>query len=150
LRRAGSGKLTKSEIYLKPVDPSQHLLKAGDEMYPGRQTDGGFTMLGLGDLLTQLQRKTPMPHIILNNGSLDFVKIEQQEVGTIPSGVEFDNPNFAEVAEAVGAKGIRIEDPGDVHGGLAEALPHKTGPAVLLNRYGTERWMTSSKQSKGT
>lgn len=80
-------------------------------------------MLGLGDLLTQLQRKTPMPHIILNNGSLDFVKIEQQEVGTIPSGVEFDNPNFAEVAEAVGAKGIRIEDPGDVHGGLAEALP---------------------------
>jgi pyruvate dehydrogenase (quinone) len=38
---------------------------------PGRQTiamcgDGGFTMLALGDLLTQVQRKTPIVHIILN------------------------------------------------------------------------------------
>ena len=43
--------------------------------YPGRQTialcgDGGFTMLALGDLLTQVQRKTPVVQIILNNGSL--------------------------------------------------------------------------------
>jgi pyruvate dehydrogenase (quinone) len=32
---------------------------------------------------------------ILNNGSLDFVNIEQQEAGFIPFGVEFKNPNFA-------------------------------------------------------
>jgi pyruvate dehydrogenase (quinone) len=49
--------------------------------YPGRQTiavcgDGGFTMLDLGDLLTQVERKTPVVQIILNNGSLDFVNIE--------------------------------------------------------------------------
>jgi pyruvate dehydrogenase (quinone) len=104
--------------------------------YPGRQTialcgDGGFTMLALGDLLTQVERKTPVVQIILNNDSLDFVKIEQQEAGIIPFGVEFKNPNFAKVAEAMGAKGIRIEDPADVREGLAEALAHKDGPVVV-------------------
>jgi len=104
--------------------------------YPGRQTialcgDGGFTMLDLGDLLTQVERKTPVVQIILNNGSLDFVNIEQQEAGIIPFGVAFKNPNFAKVADAMGAKGIRIEEPGDVRDGIAEALAHKSGPVVV-------------------
>jgi pyruvate dehydrogenase (quinone) len=104
--------------------------------YPGRQTialcgDGGFTMLGLGDLLTQVQRKTPVVQIILNNESLDFVNIEQQEAGMVPFGIDFKNPNFAKVAEAMGAKGIRIEEPGDVREGLAAALSHKGGPVVV-------------------
>ena len=104
--------------------------------YPGRQTiaicgDGGFTMLGLGDLLTQVERKSPVVQIVLNNESLDFVSIEQQEAGYIPFGVGFKNPNFASVAEAMGAKGIRIEQPGDVREGLIEALAHKGGPVVV-------------------
>jgi pyruvate dehydrogenase (quinone) len=93
--------------------------------------DGGFTMLDLGDLLTQVERKTPVVQIILNNGSLDFVNIEQQEAGFVPFGVEFKNPNFAKVAEAMGAKGIRIEEPGDVREGLTAALAHKGGPVVV-------------------
>jgi pyruvate dehydrogenase (quinone) len=104
--------------------------------YPGRQTialcgDGGFTMLALGDLLTQVQRKTPVIHIVLNNQSLDFVNIEQQEAGLVPFGVEFKNPNFAKVAEAMGAKGIRLEEPGDVKAALADALSFKDGPVVV-------------------
>jgi pyruvate dehydrogenase (quinone) len=104
--------------------------------FPGRQAialcgDGGFTMLGLGDLLTQVQRKTPVVHVIFNNESLDFVKIEMQEAGLVPFGVDFRNPNFARVAEAMGAKGIRIEEPGDVRAGLAEALAHRSGPVVV-------------------
>ena len=88
-------------------------------------------MLALGDLLTQVQRKTPVVHVILNNECLDFVKIEMQEGGIVPFGVDFKNPNFAKVAEAMGAKGIRIEEPGDVRAGLAEALAHKAGPVVV-------------------
>jgi pyruvate dehydrogenase (quinone) len=104
--------------------------------FPGRQTiamcgDGGFAMLGLGDLLTQVERESSVVQIILNNGSLDFVNIEQQEAGFVPFGVKFKNPNFAKVAEAMGAKGIRIEDPGDVREGLAEALAYKRGPVVV-------------------
>jgi len=104
--------------------------------FPGRQTialcgDGGFTMLALGDLLTQVQRKMPVVQIILNNESLDFVNIEMQEAGVVPFGVDFKNPNFARVAEAMGAKGIRIEEPGDVREGLAVALAHQGGPVVV-------------------
>jgi pyruvate dehydrogenase (quinone) len=104
--------------------------------YPGRQTialcgDGGFTMLGLGDLLTQVQRKTKVLHVIFNNESLNFVSIEQQEAGMVPFGVDFENPNLAKVAEAMGAKGIRLEDPGDVKDALAEALAYNDGPVVV-------------------
>jgi pyruvate dehydrogenase (quinone) len=104
--------------------------------FPGRQTialcgDGGFSMLGLGDLLTQVQRKSPVVQIILNNESLDFVNIEMQEAGVVPFGVDFKNPDFAKVAEAMGAKGIRIEEPGDVRAGIAEALAHRSGPVVV-------------------
>ena len=104
--------------------------------YPSRQTialcgDGGFTMLALGDLLTQVERKSPVLQIILNNESLNFVNIEQQEAGLVPFGVDFKNPNFARVAEAMGAKGIRLEDPADVKDALAEALAHKDGPVVV-------------------
>ena len=104
--------------------------------YPGRQTialcgDGGFTMLGLGDLATLVQRKARVVQIIFHNNSLDFVKIEQQEAGLVPFGVDFENPNFARVAEAMGAKGIRLEEPGDVKDALAEALAYADGPVVV-------------------
>jgi pyruvate dehydrogenase (quinone) len=115
--------------------------------FPGRQTialcgDGGFTMLALGDLLTQVQRKTPVIHVVLNNSMLDFVNIEQQEAGFVPFGTDFVNPDFSRVAEALGAKGIRIEEPGDVRSGLAAALGHKDGPVVvdvLVDRYALSR-----------
>jgi pyruvate dehydrogenase (quinone) len=102
--------------------------------YPGRQTiaicgDGGFTMLAVGDLPTLVERKTPVVHVILNNGALGFVKIEQQEAGFVPFGVDFKNPNFAR--EAFGAKGIRLEDPGDVKEAITEALAYKEGPVVV-------------------
>jgi pyruvate dehydrogenase (quinone) len=104
--------------------------------YPGRQTialcgDGGFTMLALGDLPTLVERKARVVHVILNNESLDFVSIEQQEAGFVPFGVKFKNPNFARVAEAMGAKGIRLEEPGDVKDALTEALAYKDGPVVV-------------------
>jgi pyruvate dehydrogenase (quinone) len=104
--------------------------------FPGRQTialcgDGGFTMLALGDLLTEVARRTPVVHVVLNNGMLDFVNIEQQEAGLVPFGTEFANPDFARVADAMGAKGIRIEEPGDVRDGIAAALDHQDGPVVV-------------------
>jgi pyruvate dehydrogenase (quinone) len=104
--------------------------------FPGRQTialcgDGGFTMLAFGDLPTLVQLKARVVHIILNNESLDFVKIEQEEAGFVPFGVNFKNPNFARVAEAMGAKGIRLEEPGDVKDALTEALAYTDGPVVV-------------------
>jgi pyruvate dehydrogenase (quinone) len=59
------------------------------------------------------------------------IRHPQQEAGLVPFGVDFKNPNFARVAEAMGAKGIRLEDPGDVRNALNEALSYKDGPVVV-------------------
>jgi pyruvate dehydrogenase (quinone) len=104
--------------------------------FPGRQTiglcgDGGFTMLGLGDLATQVERGSRVIQIIYNNDALDFVNIEQQEAGLVPFGTKFKAPNLARVAEAMGAKGIRLEDPEDVKDALGEALAYEGGPVVV-------------------
>ncbi|MFI1916409.1 thiamine pyrophosphate-dependent enzyme [Nocardia sp. NPDC020380] len=104
--------------------------------FPGRQTialcgDGGFTMLGLGDILTQVQRRTPVVQVVLNNSALDFVHLEQQEAGFVPYGTDFRNPDFAKVAEAMGATGIRVEDPDDLQDAVRAALRHQDGPVVL-------------------
>ena len=90
----------------------------------------GVTHLFNG-LMDARKEAAPIIAIAGDNESLDFVNIEQQEAGLIPFGVAFKNPNFAKVAEAMGAKGIRIEEPSDVREGLAAALAHKGGPVVV-------------------
>lgn len=91
--------------------------------------DGGFTML-MGDLLTIVERRLPVKLIILNNGCLDFVHIEMEEAGIEPFGTKFKNPDFAKVAEAMGATGIRVEDPDDVRQAVKQLLACD-GPVVL-------------------
>jgi len=69
---------------------------------------------------------------------LDFVNLEQQEAGIIPFGTDFVNPDFSQVASALGARGIRVEEPGDVRDALRAALAHTDGPVVVdavVDRY---------------
>jgi len=101
---------------------------------PGRQVislsgDGGFTML-MGDLLSLVQLNLPVKVVVFNNGALGFIELEQKSTGFLDFGTDFKNPNFAKMAEAVGIKGIRLEDPADVEQGIAEALAHN-GPVVV-------------------
>jgi len=91
--------------------------------------DGGFTML-MGDFLTLVQHNLPVKVVVFNNGALGFIEIEQKSSGFLDFGTKFKNPNFAAMAEAVGVHGIRLEDPGDVERGIAEALAHD-GPALV-------------------
>lgn len=91
--------------------------------------DGGFAML-MGELLTLLQLQLPIKVIILNNSVLGFVQLEMIASGLMNHDVELKNPNFAQLAEAVGIKGIRIEDPGLLEQGLTTAFAHN-GPVVV-------------------
>ena len=102
--------------------------------FPGRQVislsgDGGFTML-MGDFLTLAQHGLPLKTIVFNNSALGFIELEQKATGFLDFGTEFKNPNFAAMAEAVGIRGIRIEDPGEVDEGIAAALAHD-GPVLV-------------------
>jgi pyruvate dehydrogenase (quinone) len=102
--------------------------------FPRRQVislsgDGGFTML-MGDFLTLVQYGLPAKVVVFNNGALGFIEIEQKSSGFLDYGTELKNPNFAAMAEAIGVRGIRLEDPGDVEKGIAEALAHD-GPVLV-------------------
>ena len=102
--------------------------------FPGRQVislsgDGGFTML-MGDFLSLAQLGLPVKVVVFNNGALGFIELEQKSTGFLPFGTEFNNPNFAAMAEAVGVRGIRIEDPGEVEAGIAAALANH-GPVLI-------------------
>jgi pyruvate dehydrogenase (quinone) len=91
--------------------------------------DGGFTML-MGELLTLVQHRLPVKVVVFNNGTLGFVELEQKSTGFLDFGTELKNPNFAAMAEAVGIRGIRLEDPGEVEDGVAAALAHD-GPVLI-------------------
>ena len=102
--------------------------------FPGRQVislsgDGGFAML-MGDFLSLTQLKLPVKVVVFNNGALGFIELEQKSTGFLPFGTEFKNPNFAAMAEAIGVRGIRIEDPAEVEAGIAAALTHD-GPVLV-------------------
>ena len=102
--------------------------------FPGRQVvslsgDGGFTML-MGDFITLTQYKLPVKVVVFNNGTLGFVEVEQKSTGFLDFGVDLQNPNFAAMAEAVGIRGIRIEDASQVEDGVAAALAHD-GPVLV-------------------
>jgi pyruvate dehydrogenase (quinone) len=84
----------------------------------------------MGDLLSLKQLKLPAKVVVFNNGALGFIELEQKSSGFLNTGTELENPNFAMMAEAIGIKGVRIEDPSEVQGKLAEALAHP-GPVVV-------------------
>ena len=91
--------------------------------------DGGFTML-MGDLLSLKQLNLPVKVIVFNNGALGFIELEQKSTGFLDTGTGLENPDFAKLAEAVGIKGVRIEDPAEVEGKLGDAFAHP-GPVVV-------------------
>jgi pyruvate dehydrogenase (quinone) len=102
--------------------------------FPKRQVislsgDGGFTML-MGDFLSLMQLGLPVKVVVFNNGALGFIELEQKSTGFLDFGTDFKNPNFAAMAEAVGIRGIRLEDAADVVPGIEAAFAHD-GPVLI-------------------
>ncbi|MDX6357860.1 MAG: hypothetical protein QOH37_914 [Nocardioidaceae bacterium] len=91
--------------------------------------DGGLSML-LGDLITAVSHDLPVKLVVFDNGRLGMVKLEMEQVGLPEFGTVLHNPDFAAVAEAIGMKGIRVEEPGDVEAALRTAFAHD-GPALV-------------------
>ncbi len=85
---------------------------------------------GLLGLLTIAERKLPVKLVVLNNGGLEFVHIEMEEAGIEPFGIEFENPDFSKLAEAIGIPGIRLEDPREVRDAVTRLIS-TPGPALL-------------------
>ncbi len=84
----------------------------------------------MGDFLTLTQLALPVKLVIYNNHSLAMVKLEQNVMGLRDFGTQLDNPDFARVAEAMGATGIRVEDPSEVRPALQRAF-QTDGPVLI-------------------
>ncbi|MDX3259902.1 pyruvate dehydrogenase [Streptomyces sp. NPDC093228] len=91
--------------------------------------DGGFSML-MGDFLTLVQLDLPVKVVLFNNSSLGMVELEMMVAGLPSYGTTNQNPDFAAVARACGAYGIRVEKPKQLPGALKDAFRHK-GPALV-------------------
>lgn len=91
--------------------------------------DGGLGML-LGELLTVKLHDLPVKIITFNNSSLGMVKLEMLVEGIPEHQTDHEHVNYAAIAEAVGLRALRIEDPRKVREGIAEALAHD-GPMLV-------------------
>ncbi len=101
---------------------------------PGRQViclagDGGLAML-LGDLLTTVQADLPIKIVVYDNGKLGFVDIEQKAAGLLPVYTDLKNPNFGEVAKAMGLWGQMVSNAGELEE-CVQAWLAQPGPALL-------------------
>ncbi|MBS1815651.1 MAG: pyruvate oxidase [Acidobacteria bacterium] len=103
--------------------------------YPDRQViavvgDGGFTML-MGELITAVAYKLPIKIVVIRNDTLGQIKWEQMVFEGNPEyQCDLMPIDFVKVAEAVGARGLRIENPATCGAQLAEALS-MPGPVVV-------------------
>jgi pyruvate dehydrogenase (quinone) len=101
---------------------------------PGRQVvtfsgDGGLAMM-FGELITLRQLKLPVRIVVFNNGALSFVELEMKAAGLINFGTDLENPNFSEVASALGIHGQRVDHPDNLADALRTAFSHN-GPALV-------------------
>jgi pyruvate dehydrogenase (quinone) len=91
--------------------------------------DGGFSM-SMGDLLTLRQLDLHVKVVIVDNGELGFVALEQKAGGFLDVNVKYDNPDFAEIAKASGIFGIAVTEADALEDALRQAFAHD-GPAVV-------------------
>ena len=103
--------------------------------FPGRQVvavvgDGGLSML-MAELATAVKHELPIRVVVYKNNTLGQIKWEQMVfLGNPEYGCELHPIDFVKVAEACGARGIRIDDPHRAAEQLREAFSWD-GPVLV-------------------
>lgn len=104
-------------------------------VYPERQVlsvagDGCFLMNGQ-ELATAVSQKTNIIILIVDNSCYGTIRQHQErEYPGRPSATELNNPDFAALARAYGAFGVRLESAEEFADAYAQAEAHD-GPAVI-------------------
>jgi pyruvate dehydrogenase (quinone)/pyruvate oxidase len=103
--------------------------------FPDRQVigvigDGGFTML-MGEIITAVAYKLPIKLVIIKNNTLGQIKWEQMVFQGNPEyQCDLLPIDFVALAKAVGASGVRIDDPRTAGTKFDEALA-MPGPVII-------------------
>ncbi|HEY5382150.1 MAG TPA: thiamine pyrophosphate-dependent enzyme [Acidobacteriaceae bacterium] len=108
---------------------------AAQVAFPDRQViavvgDGGFTML-MGEIITAVAYKLPIKFVIIKNDTLGQIKWEQMVFEGNPEyQCELFPIDFVALAKAVGASGVRIDDPKTAGAQFDKALA-MPGPVII-------------------
>ncbi|WP_369135294.1 pyruvate dehydrogenase [Modestobacter sp. I12A-02662] len=91
--------------------------------------DGGLAML-LGELITVRLHRLPVKIVLFNNASLGMVKLEMMVDGIPDFQTDHEPTDFTAIAEGVGIRAMRVEDPRDVRDTLVRGLA-EPGPVLM-------------------
>ena len=92
--------------------------------------DGGFQMTG-NEISVAVERNLPLKIFVANNGSLGTIRLYQERDypgRTVATNLQ--NPNFCGIAEAYGAKALRISSDDEIAAMIDEALSID-GPVLI-------------------
>lgn len=91
----------------------------------------GSIQMNIQELATCVEYNLPVKVIIMNNGYLGMVRQWQEKLyDEHYSHTKISSPDFVKVAEAYGAKGIRVEKEEEIIPALKEAIAYQ-GPVFL-------------------
>jgi pyruvate dehydrogenase (quinone) len=80
--------------------------------------------------ISLLDRDLPIKIVVYDNGKLGFVDIEQKAAGLVPVYTDLKNPDFGEVAKAMGLWGRSVAKAGELEESIQSWLA-QPGPALL-------------------
>jgi acetolactate synthase I/II/III large subunit len=103
----------------------------------------GASLMTIGDLPTAAEYGANILVVVLNDGAFGQTYMQQTNIYGHTYGTAFTSPNFSQIAEACGAKGLRVTDPRDTEDALRQGLAAtKTQPAlveVMVSRHAYPR-----------
>ena len=76
----------------------------------------------MGELETARRLELPLTVIVVNNAASGYVKALQHSVYGAYQSSELVEMDYANIANAFGCQGIRVEDPDELAGALRDAL----------------------------
>jgi pyruvate dehydrogenase (quinone)/pyruvate oxidase len=101
-----------------------------DKQVIGVVGDGGFTML-MGEIITAVAYKLPIKLVIIKNNTLGQIKWEQMVFQGNPEyQCDLFPIDFVALAKAVGAEGVRIDDP-KTAGEMFDRALAMPGPVII-------------------
>ena len=106
--------------------------------------DGGFAMT-MTSVETAVDLGVAPTFVVLNDTSLGMVRQMQEADGDLP-GVEFHDTDFVRIAEAFGAEGVRVAEPGSLADELRTARAREV-PTVIDVRIDRDQEMVGTLQS---
>ncbi len=83
--------------------------------------DAGLEMV-LGELATLRDLKLPVVIVVFVDASLALIELKQRRTGLRNLGVDFGATDFVPLAQAMGGRGVAVDNRGDLHRAVIEGL----------------------------